>query len=914
MKKYEQIVWKYLKGNKKRTISTMFGVAFGALLIFAVINMTFCMIRSGILYAEEVFNFDAVFYEVPEDQVDVIKNYPGVEAVYGGSIHPFVFENTHMVLVDDFSNSPYNIHLQEGAYPQNSHEIIMDANEFEMYGYEIGETINFSPGIRPHTEEEMEFVISGTFVLKEEGVYISSYKYSWISYIGLMQDDSYQQLKDTNAVYVKYKNPYRIKGLTKEISERIGAEYIINDSIAMFYNQTSDGSSQAVTAAIVLFIVVMIALMSIAVIKNTLRISVAERMKDYGVLRCAGASLKQLKKMLIEEALIIGGISGLAGIFVSYIVILIFTRTIKIYDFSHFFILAMILTLVIIEITMLLATIDPCKLLEKLTPVEAVRNQVKTNKNEIYKVRKAKLITKVFGIEGAYAYKNAMRSPKQFVTKVLALMIGIIIFFCTETICETYMHIVLAETEIDKYYNIVSEMSIEYEYGHIEPDPEVRRNIDLAVRELQELEDIGNSVGTYIVPDSSYYMEGYRFEKTDPLEFYTEEFKASYRNDGNIYSISYPEDDSDAQAMEKYATFSQLRTTRIFAYDKNLLSKLSDTLIAGTCDPEELGPDDIILCNTFTDYKYNAETDMDEPYVIEVFDYEIGDQISFVTAPYEEFERRLQEKEAIFLEQHRGEVSDEEWQEWGYESEEEYIKYDYWHWIRFEVCRDLYEEGYYKTYTIKGIISEDMLISSLSWYSYGEHYILSKDQMQELFPGYEKKFLPGIGMHIEGYNEDVIEILDKYNLYSEYDNIMLEYEIANNTRRVCDAVLLIVLLFMMINIFNTTASSMVFRKQEFALLRCVGMSKKKLSYMILLESVLALIIALFFGGLISCACGYGMYRYMRAFLGDFTVVIVPFARVMTAIFLLFVIMMLAAWIPLQSIKKEIAPSLAETDE
>lgn len=925
MHKYEQLVGKYLKGNKKRTIFTMFGVAFGALLIFAVINITFCTIRQGILNAEQVYRFDAVFYGLSEEEKTEIENYPGVETVYGGALRTNNLGGitADLVLIDDWNHNPYVIQVEDGKYPVKSNEVLVDAELVEYGDYQIGDMVCLNLGTITRVEEE-NFLITGTFTYKGNYYDVSHYQYSYVGFLGLHKEDS-EQLKDGNAVFVKYKNPYRIKALTKKIGEKLGTEYFINDSIAAYYNQTADGSEQAVNAAIILFLVVMISLMAIAVIKNTLRISVAERIRDYGVLRCAGASLKQLKKMLVRESMIIGGISGFTGIAVSYMVLVIFSSRSPYYDFTHFFILAAVLTMIVIGITMWLATIDPCKLIADLTPIEAVRNQMKSGKKTKYKVRKAGLVTKLFGVTGSYAYKNAMQNPKQFVTKVLSLTIGIVAFICTETICATYMQIALMDVELDKYYNVVVNPNWEGRniMSSLEETREEfaanQRNMTQAISELRTLDEVGKTVGTYIRSVSDvdtlfvfYYLDAENIEDTDPADRYTEEFRNYIQN--STYWETYPEDETDLEAMDSYAIASLLtRADTVYAFDRDLLPKLSDALTEGTCDPDKLGEDGIILCNDYTEWRYNPDTDTDEPYNIEVYNYKVGDRITLITAPYDEFCRRLQEKENSFFTQHKGEIPESEWGPGEYEDEYHFLTYHFRGLIRFEVFRDLYEEGYYKTYTIKGIVSDNMLLPDFA--VLGSHYILSKEQMRELFQGYEEVFYQETGLHVDGYNEDVLEILEKYGFTtSEYQEIMHDYEIAKEERDICDMILAVLLIFMTINIFNTSASSIVFRKGEFAFLRCVGMSKKKLSYMILLESIIALLFALFFGTVISCVCGYGIYRYMLAYLGTFQVSFVPLTRILGVSLLLLGIMMLAAWIPLQSIKKEIAPGLAGMDE
>lgn len=84
MNRYGQLVYKYLKNNKKRTVSTILGVVMSAILIFGVINIIFCQLQKGIENAREMYNFDAVFYKLGENDAKVIQNYPGVAVSYTG--------------------------------------------------------------------------------------------------------------------------------------------------------------------------------------------------------------------------------------------------------------------------------------------------------------------------------------------------------------------------------------------------------------------------------------------------------------------------------------------------------------------------------------------------------------------------------------------------------------------------------------------------------------------------------------------------------------------------------------------------------------------------------------------------------------------------------------------------------------
>lgn len=897
MDKYGQLVYKYLKNNKKRTVSTILGVVMSAILIFGVVNIVFCQIQKGLDNAKELYRFDAVFYNLGENDAKVIQNYPGVETSYTGGFDEKIFANENIVFVDDFNNNPYNIELKDGSYPKGKNQII--ANVTTETGYSVGDVITLFSG-NTGFDKDIDLEVVGTFTFKGDFGKISNYEYSYINYIGHTGDIP----ENISAVYVSYENPYRLAKLTEEIAETTGAEYYINDSIALYYNQTSDGSIQAVYAALVFALIVIIACMAAFVIKNTLRLSVAERMKDYGVLRCAGASLKQLSYMVRKEALIIGVISSVIGIIISYAIQLIVSLMSMFYDFRHFYILSAVITLFVCVITMLISTIEPCNIIKRLTPVEAVRNHMKTSDKEKIKIRKAGLVTKLFGIGGSYAYKNVMRNPKQFVTRVLSLTLGIVLFACTQTLCDSFEVYYKDELGVgEAYYNVV----IDYNYAwldNMDADStdadlpginEFCKNRDMAVSQLKQLPEVGNTVNKRNLAVYNGYCFTTGIEKKDFDSLYTEDYLARFFTGQS----SYPEDEEDEAAKRAYAAKTISLSPLVASYDADMFYMYKDYLADGTCDVDEMGEDGILLYNKFTFYDEDEDTGIEVKKSIDVMNVKVGDTVSLVAAPKDIYDKKIEDMCNQYYDMYHDEYPDD--------SREALIS-DYNVMIRYDVYKELYDEGYIKTYTVKGIVDSNALENIKM-----PTLIMTNDQFCDFLPDWEAEYDVGMYVcHADGFDNDVYNILKENNAYSEYLDAGELFKGLDTVKNTCSIILIIILLFMTINIFNNTSSSMVFRKGEFALLRCIGMSKKKLTYVVFLEGIIATIFATVLGIAISTVAVMLMSKYMY-YIG-FSSLVIPYGRVGLAIILLFVIMTLASWIPLQSIKKEIAPALAEADE
>ncbi len=907
MERYGQLVYKYLKNNKKRTVSTILGVAMGAILIFAVLNIVFCNIKSGLDNARNAYQFDAVFYNLSQTGVNTVMNSPDVAAAYIGGFDEKTCLNGGMVFVADFNNNPYNIVLKDGRYPENKNEVI--ANVTTETGYKTGDIVTLLSG-ESGLRDDMEFRVVGTYTYKADYMRLSAYEYSNISYIGRVSDmPGYFQ-----AVYVRYKNPYLLVKNTKKIAVAVGSNFYINDSVAYYYNQTSDGSIQAVFAALIFALIVIIACMAAFVIKNTLRLSVAERMRDYGVLRCAGASLKQLKGMIVKEALIIGGISSVIGIVISYMGLLVVSALSEQYDFKHFYLLGAVITVLVCLITMLISTIEPCKMIKRLTPVEAVRNYVKVSENEKIKSRKAGIITKIFGVGGAYAYKNALRNPKQFVTRVLSLTLGIVLFTCTQTLCDTISVYIEDETGVGRsYYNVLIDYSAsDYDESYYDMDtaPSVEdfcKNRDAAVSELKRLPAVKDSVDKINVAYSDGYCFTTGMEKKDFADIYTEDTNKKFISG----ETAYPEDEGDEEALRRYMAKAVTPMTGMLSHDADMFQAYKPYLVEGTCDVSELGEDGIILYNKMNLWKEDEDTGLSRKTQIDCMNLKVGDTVSFVAAPKSVYDKTYEAIRERYYELHKeDEDIKKELEMYGDDEKTKKDVVTAHHSIRikYDTYSTLYQEGYIKTYTVKGIVSEAILYSDGT-----PAFIMTNEQFDEFMPEWTDCYDIGMwGCHADGLDNDVYHILEKNNAYSYYLYYSGYFKQVDTVKNGCSIILLFVLIFITINIFNNTSSSMVFRKGEFALLRCIGMSKRKLTYVVMLEGLLATIFASVLGIGISVLVVLAMKAYMK-YMGFFSFII-PYGRVGLAIVLLFIIMSLASWIPLKSIKKEIAPALAEADE
>lgn len=181
----------------------------------------------------------------------------------------------------------------------------------------------------------------------------------------------------------------------------------------------------------ILFALVLVA--GVVMIYNTFNISVMERVRHFGLLRCVGASQTQIKRMVRREGLYItiraipiGIVAGMAITFVCSAILKYYNNTIfgeiPIFTFSIPGIGAGVL---MGFLTVFIATLLPAKKAASVSPINAVvgGNDVKTNKKQ-----KQGILTQKLPVEIAMGINNAIIKKKTLLLMSCSIALSIIMF------------------------------------------------------------------------------------------------------------------------------------------------------------------------------------------------------------------------------------------------------------------------------------------------------------------------------------------------------------------------------------------------------------------------------------------------------------------------------------------------------
>ncbi len=730
-----------------------------------------------------------------------------------------------------------------------------------------------------------------------------------------------------NALYINTKNPYRMEDALESISSKYAVKGELNYLLAATYFQGGEGNTTAIFILLILLVSYIFAIFGVGIIRNSIQLSTLEQIKDYGNLRCIGASKGQLKAVIYIEGAILE-ISGIVfGVIVGTIGSIIIGHfldtgflfgTLAPSDVGNaslhagFHILPVVPVAIAFLGDLFFAMEENCKVITNMTPISAIRGEYRIRKEKI-KARKKSIFGKLLGIEGDYAYKSIMRNPGRFHKTVWALGIGIAAFIAIAGIGSSLNKIIRDEQEHYKYYHIFFENILDPE----DTTNEVQSSLPSGdvLGELSNLEEVTDAKRMYsaklvLVDWETHYKH------------YTEEYLTD-SIDGKFYKILYEHCAPGELEAGGELEFGLQYISEIdcYGYDQEDYKRYQSALVDGTLDVSENG---IVLVNHGRVEKSEEETEsLSIEYIdVDYTDYKVGDTINLLdmqklrtdinkelkalSAEYEAEKEKLlglsendEENAAIMKEQ--ADLEDE------YDEKKAKIVWE---------CKErLINEKSYKTYTIEGIVKEDV-----NHYNTGAVLILPLERYFAL-TGTDESMVTGMQYHFDRFQ------VNKYDriIYGESGNYeeMLgngmkgsAYPFIMETLRSAKHYLMGFLIFVVFvvmmttfNIINTTAGNLHLRRKEFAQLRVIGVSKNRLMKMVLLEGVITTITANIVGIIIGYILSFGVFRLVITTLYSYQYHF-PVVAALVGVLISTLILCGSIYMPLKELKMDMAADLS----
>ena len=473
----KKLTIKNLKLNKKRTIVTIIGIILATALITAITTIISSYQASNLAYSKKHFgNYHIEIFDVPQEDINRIVNIDGVESPFltqnvGYGSFNYEQKNLSAQLLN-FSAEALNnlgIELVEGRFPKATNEIIISTQlkQVEEIDFSLGTKISLS--IQGDENITKDYTIVGIINILNRQIEPLNSKsdnsnyYTFISYLDT------NNLNGNYNIYLRFSNLLnrmpaildifeideetynRFKEDTMAETEKfllgsysnpnIKYNSFLNYSLisAEFGNDIDQTKQMLFTISIVMLLVVIF--VSAYCIKNSFKISITEKVKQYGMLSSIGITSKQIKRNVLYEAFILGIIGIPIGIVLgisSIYLVLKFAHTDAInslFNMDFIFstnIIAIAFAIIFSTLTVYLSARKSAKLASKITPIEAIRSNqdIKVKAKEI---KTPKFVEKLFGIGGIIAYKNMKRNKRNYRTTVVSIIMAVSTFIVLTT-------------------------------------------------------------------------------------------------------------------------------------------------------------------------------------------------------------------------------------------------------------------------------------------------------------------------------------------------------------------------------------------------------------------------------------------------------------------------------------------------
>lgn len=456
MKWYNSLTIKYLKENRRRTIVTIIGIILSISLICGVTTLMEsykAMERQDVL--EESGYVHATFMEVKKDNIDYITKdsrvkESGIQISIGDIDMPNGNEAGNLMAYNKEAFDFIKLSLMEGRYPENADEVVLSEDLLDVMEKKckVGDKIKLNIGEEIPRDEGRE---KREFDLREQKEYtvtgITKYSYlSRLRAITYADSSTIENSKEVNVpvIFNKVKNIYEFAPQIAEQAKMQKVDYgtgeeeypiIYNESLLRLEGESKYQGINDSIEGIVAMVIGLVIVVTVATIYNAFNISLIERKKQFGILSSLGATDRQIRRLVIREAFLMGIVAIPFGVLIGTLgVRLLFNIVMSIanlnilkdnnieivYSFK-----AIALGVIISIVTIYLSALLPARKASKLSPIDAIRS---SGEFKVKKVRKNILISKIFGVEGELAYKNLKRNRKKYRVTLFSLTISIIIF------------------------------------------------------------------------------------------------------------------------------------------------------------------------------------------------------------------------------------------------------------------------------------------------------------------------------------------------------------------------------------------------------------------------------------------------------------------------------------------------------
>lgn len=442
MKHYLDLIPISAKIHRKQSRMSIFCIVLSVFLVTTIFGMADMFVRSQIIKTQaETGNWHIALRNISDEDAAIMAARPDVEAVVSYDVLNFrgdqgyTLNGTETLICGSdeglFTKILPEI-ITEGNFPRNDNEAMVSVNAKEMVGLSIGDQITV---VLPD-RAELTFTISGFVentanLLSNDsyGVFITTEMFRTIA-SGTSEDEPSE---NSTFYYVQFSNTGNIQNKIADLKaqfELSNEQVSENTKLLGLLGQSSDSfMGQVYISAAVLFVLVLFA--GSMMITSSLNSNVAQRTEFFGLMRCVGATPKQVMRLVRKEALSWCRFAIPIGVLSGVVVIWILCFILRLLSPEYFGAMpgfsisapSILAGIIVGLLTVLLAAQSPAKRASKVSPLAAVSG----NANDLQPIRKA-ANTKWLKVDTSLGIHHAKSSRKNYILMVASFGLSIVLF------------------------------------------------------------------------------------------------------------------------------------------------------------------------------------------------------------------------------------------------------------------------------------------------------------------------------------------------------------------------------------------------------------------------------------------------------------------------------------------------------
>ena len=438
----KRMAWNAIKVNRRKTITLFLAVLLSSFLVFTIFTVGDSYFRLQKIQNIRMSGaeFDAIMYGVTDEQRQMCENNPDIVLTGTAGVCGWVEKtdqdstpNVGLIWVDDGywtqMMEPVREKL-EGRYPTALDEIMVTKSALKECGYEdldVGDTISMSYGTQ-------KGIFTGTFRISGIWDGYGPKKQFFVS--KEFYDQSGWKLSEASSG--RYFMDFKQKLMTKKQQNAFIESMNLGKQQNLFF-MVDLGESVQILAGIIGLIAIT-CLCVYLLIYNIMYLSVAGKVRYYGLLQTVGMTEKQVKKMMRNQMFLIGSagtvIGCLSGGVVSFFLIPVVVKSLGIKsgyvgaEMIRFHPAVLLVTILLVGVTLLLACQKPAKMAVDISPIEALGYRPI---HKIVKARKAgkrKVIARL-------SLRQFTKDKKRTAVVLLSLAASLSVYLCIVTMLDS---------------------------------------------------------------------------------------------------------------------------------------------------------------------------------------------------------------------------------------------------------------------------------------------------------------------------------------------------------------------------------------------------------------------------------------------------------------------------------------------